>query len=190
MPARSASAIAAVVAALVLGGCAATPSSTVESPTVEADAGVEAQLAYLMTHFDERNTAEFGSLDGTDCVNFTSQGLRARGWKMTDDWWHLAVVGQHQYSKAWVSSTTFAAYLDDHPSLAEEATAADVAIGDLVQFDYDNSGNRDHTATVSCIDNGEIFVVQHSPDADFKPVQEVLDEHGGGGTAYIWKVLD
>lgn len=183
MRARAAGAIA--IALLALSGCAATPA---EEAT--ADSGVESQMAYLHKHFDDRNSAEFGSLDGTDCVNFTSQGLHARGWKMTDDWWHLAVVGQHQYSKAWVSSTTFAAYLDDHPSLAEEATAADVAIGDLVQFDYDSSGNRDHTATVSRVDNGEIFVVQHSPDADFKPVQEVLDEHGGGGTAYFWKILD
>ena len=176
---RGRAALAALTIVVAMNsGCAAEPAET----------GVDSQLEYLQSHFDERNTSGFGSLEGTDCVNFTSQGLLARGWEMTEEWWHLPVLGQHQYSKAWVSSTAFAAYLADHPELATESTAAEIEIGDLVQFDYDNSGNRDHTATVSRIDGGSIFVVQHSPDAEFKPVQEVIDEHGGDGTAYFWKL--
>ena len=166
----------------MLSGCSAAPAPT---------GSVDAQLDYLLAHWDERNTEQFGSFGGTDCVNFTSQGLLARGWTMDADWWHLPVLWSHQYSKGWVSSTAFRDYLAEHPERAVEATADEVVVGDIVQFDYDNSGNRDHTATVSRIDaDGTIRVVQHSDDADYRSVDDQLALHDeGDGRVYYWHVL-
>jgi len=168
---------------LLLGGCSAAPSPATEGP--------DAQLDYLLAHWDERNTEQFGSFGGTDCVNFTSQGLLARGWTMDEDWWHLDVLWTHQYAKAWVSSTAFRDYLAEHPERAVETTEAEVVVGDIVQFDYDNSGNRDHTATISRIDpDGSIMVVQHSDDADYRSVDDQLALHvEGDGRVYYWHVL-
>jgi len=179
---RARLALVAALAAVALAGCA--------SPTPVS--GVDAQLAYLGSHWDSRNVDGYGSLDGTDCVNFTSQGLIARGWKMNDDWWHVSAVGLHKYSSPWVSSTAFMNYLAEHPELATVVDAAGAELGDIVQFDYDNSGNRDHTATISRIDDdGTIFVIQHSDDAEFRSVDEQLETHDGGeGTAYYWHVVD
>ena len=57
------------------------PASSTPTP-------VEAQMSYLMAHYDDRNVGEFGQRGGADCVNFASQGLLARGWTMTAEWWH------------------------------------------------------------------------------------------------------
>jgi len=174
---------AAVAAAvLLLSGC---------TPSAPATTGPDAQLDYLLAHWDDRNEAGYGSFGGTDCVNFASQGLVARGWEMDEDWWHLEVLWSHQYSKAWVSSTAFRDYLAGHPELAVDASADEVVVGDIVQFDYDDSGNRDHTATVSRVDDdGTIHVVQHSDDADYRTVEEQLAAHDeGGGRVYYWHVV-
>jgi len=174
----------AVVAALVvasLAGCAAPQPAT----------GVDAQLAYLDAHWDDRNSEGFGSLDGTDCVNFTSQGLLARGWQMNDEWWHVSAVGLHKYSSPWISSTAFMNYLAERPELATAVDASEAELGDIVQFDYDNSGNRDHTATISRIDaDGTIRVIQHSDDAENRSVEEQLKTHNDGqGTVYYWHLV-
>jgi len=178
-------ALAAVFVAVSLAGCA-TDAATESAP------GVDAQLAYLQAHWDDRNVDGYGSLDGTDCVNFTSQGLIARGWQMNDEWWHVSAAGLHKYSSPWVSSTAFMNYLTERPELATAVDASDAQRGDIVQFDYDNSGNRDHTATISRIDpDGTILVIQHSDDAEFRSVNEQLETHDDGqGTAYYWHLAD
>jgi len=178
---RARLALVAALVAATLAGCAAEPTT-----------GVDAQLAYLGTHWDDRNASQYGSLEGTDCVNFTSQGLIARGWKMNDEWWHVTTVGLHKYSSPWISSTAFKNYLTEHPELATVVDASEADLGDIVQFDYDNSGNRDHTATISRIDDdGTIFVIQHSDDAEFRSVDEQLETHDDGeGTAYYWHLVD
>ena len=159
---------------------------------VPAGRGVDAQLDYLDDHWQHRNSSQFGSLEGTDCVNFTSQGLLARGWTMNPEWWQLSVFGWNRYAKPWISSTAFRDYLAAHAELGSEIDRSDVRLGDIVQFDWDNSGNRDHTATVSRIDtDGTIRVIQHSADRQFESVDDLLSDHADGdGTAYFWHPSD
>lgn len=156
-----------------------------------ADPKVTAQTAYVLAHWQNYNTAEYGRLPGTDCVNFTSQSLVARGWKMDAEWSFNARTSQ--YSSAWASSTAFAAYLAAHP---ERATALrddqreQVKVGDVVQFDWNSSGDRDHTGVVTRVDksNGEtkIYYASHTMDNDFKSVDESLAN--AGGTASYWSI--
>ena len=184
----------AVVGALVVTGGALwvtrSPGS-VGDPAASASP-VEAQLDYLTAHWSERNSSEFGSLGATDCVNFTSQGLLARGWEMDDEWWHFSILGWHRYGRPWTSSTAFRDYLAAHPELGDPIDAADAQVGDVVQFDWDSSGNRDHTATVSRIDeNGGIFVIQHSSDRQFEPVTQLVADHAdGAGDVFYWHPTD
>ena len=153
---------------------------------------VEAQLDYLTAHWEQRNAVEFGSLDGTDCVNFTSQGLLARGWTMNADWWQLSVFGWNRYARPWISSTAFRDYVAAHPDLGSTVDAEDAQLGDIVQFDWDNSGNRDHTATVSRIDaDGTVHVIQHSADRQYEAVDALIADHAeGDGAVYFWHPAD
>ena len=188
--------VAVVSFALVVGlsGCASVhepkPSASVSRST---DSALIAQLAYAKEHYKNANKAEFGDLGGTDCVNFTSQTLLARGWKMDSEWsFSLDSSGTH-YSRPWISSTGFRDYLASHPDKATALTweqREQVAVGDVVQFDWDASGDRDHTAVVSGIEtlNGKrvILLTSHSPAAFDWPIDEALAEHGKETKVYFW----
>jgi hypothetical protein len=154
---------------------------------------VDAQMNYVLTHWQNRNEAEYGSYGDNDCVNFTSQSLIARGWVQDSEWWHTASGGSHQYSSPWLSSTSMKKYFDARPNLATALTddqRDQVVIGDIVQFDWDNSGDRDHTGIVSRIE-GEgaervIYFAGHSLDSDYRSVDTAITTDHPGGTAYYW----
>jgi hypothetical protein len=61
-----------------------------------------------------------------------------------------------------------------------------------VQFDWDNSGDRDHTAIVSRIegtgDNIVISYAGHTDDTDYLSVDYAITEKHPGGTAYYWSI--
>ncbi|MET0725035.1 MAG: amidase domain-containing protein [Leifsonia sp.] len=151
------------------------------------DEHIVAQTAYVLSHWTDYNP-DFISLDGNDCVNFTSQGLLARGWTMDGEWWYNAGAT----SAPWVSSTAFSAYLSAHPERATYLgdNRVDVKVGDVVQFDWDRSGDLDHTTTVTRVDhtdNGvKVYVAGHTKDSDFWDVDEALAT--GGGTAVFWSI--
>ncbi|WBU38523.1 amidase domain-containing protein [Homoserinibacter sp. YIM 151385] len=161
-------------------------------------ADVAAQMAYLDEHWEEANVDEFGTLGGTDCVNFTSQTLLARGWGMDDDWGHSrSLVGAHAYTRAWISSTAFRDYLAARPERAtalDDTQRAELAVGDVAQFDWDASGDRDHTAVVTAViprDDGTVDVRLggHSPSYREMPVDRLLAEHEGAVVHY-WHLAD
>jgi hypothetical protein len=180
--------IAVVLCTLLLSGCStvhdAKPSGTVTRSTKPA---VVAQLDYAQTYYKNPNKETFGDLGGTDCVNFVSQTLLARGLELNSDWTY-----KNGYSRAWISSTGFRDYLHNHPELATAISWGQrdqVEVGDVVQFDWDNSGDRDHTAIVSGFnDDGEILLASHSPAAFDWPITEAIAEHGDPTHVYFWSI--
>jgi hypothetical protein len=161
------------------------------------DPAVAAQVAYARDHYKTPNKDEFGDLGGTDCVNFTSQTLLARGWKMTDGWAASKGDGGFEYTRAWISSTGFRDYLAGHPELATAVSWEHnnlVLPGDVVQFDWDGSGDRDHTAIVSGIEEDAttgkrtILVSSHSPGAFDWPITDVLAEQDSRTQVYFWRI--
>ena len=155
---------------------------------------VDAQMSYVLAHWQERNEAEYGSYGDNDCVNFTSQSLIARGWEQNAEWNHKAGSdGTHSYSSAWLSSTSMMKYFTARPELATALTddqRDQVVIGDIVQFDWDNSGDRDHTGIVSRIEgtgaDRVIYFAGHSLDSDYRSVDTAVTTDHPGGTAYYW----
>jgi Putative amidase domain len=194
-----AGAIALVVAATIftLTGCGSHRYVSSGVAQTAAPASVSAEMAYVDTWWKTRNSAGFGDLDGTDCVNFASQALLARGWAMNDEWGHSLVDGQNGYTKAWISSTAMMKYLGAHPELATVVTGDDLsalAIGDIVQFDWDNSGDRDHTAIVSRIDTAtdgtvSLFVASHSPTAHYLALDRIIATHPAEAKVYFWHLV-
>lgn len=144
-----------------------TPDPAIEA--AKAEAALEAsrlasQLDYLETYWSDYNSAQYGVIAGNDCVNFTSQSLIARGWQMDGEWSYSSTGG---YSTAWASSTAFNSYLAAHPERATPLTNAQrdqVKVGDVVQFDWDGSGDWDHTGVVTSVDGDTILYSSHTAD--------------------------
>ena len=71
-------------------------------------------------------------------------------------------------------------------------TLASPVTGDIVQFDWDNSGDRDHTGIVSKVEGSgdgiSISYASHTEDADYRTVDFAITERHPGGTAYYWSV--
>lgn len=150
------------------------------------DPRVTAQSDYVLRHWNNYNP-EYNAIYGNDCVNFTSQGLLARGWTM-DAEWNYNGAG----SSAWISSTAFRDYMANHPERGvalDDSQRSEVKVGDIAQFDWDNSGDRDHTATVTRVDKSEygvtIYVAGHSKDSDYWNVDEAI---AGGGSVHYWSL--
>lgn len=150
---------------------------------------VDAQLAYVAKHWSDRNVTEYGSLDDTDCVNFASQSLIARGWSQSDEWWHSTAGGVHSYSPAWISSGAMARWFSGHPELAralDDSQREQVALGDIVQFDWDSNGAVDHTGIVNRIDGSNIYYASHSNDRESQSVDVAIELDGRGGVISYW----
>ncbi|GAA1955402.1 amidase domain-containing protein [Agromyces allii] len=157
--------------------------------TFTSDPGIDAQLNYVLAHWNNYNTAQYPVLSGVDCANFASQSLAARGFAMDGGWYFDGATGA--MSPSWASSTalrdylltqtTRATYLDDSQRWA-------VKVGDIAQFDWDDSGDRDHTAVVTRVEHTDagtkIWVGGHTKDADYWDVDEALAS-GGGSVTYF-----
>ncbi|WP_159599127.1 amidase domain-containing protein [Agromyces humi] len=161
-------------------------------------APVQGQVDYLLSNWQSTQNSEFGYLADSDCVNFASQGLLARGWQMDDQWWYSKdEEGYIDHAKAWVSSTLFRDYLAAHPDRATQLTDAQrsqVKVGDIVQFDWDNSGDRDHTGTVTRVEQGKdggitIYFAGHTDPTDFRSVDESIGEMHPGASVYYWSIV-
>ena len=183
-----------LVLGITLSGC-----SHVRDPKVAGtiqrsnDTRVVAQIAYARAHYKNPNKAKFGDFGGTDCVNFTSQTLRARGWKMDSGWWFEAGSSGKRYSHSWISTIFMREYLLAHPERATLLTwqqRSKVQAGDIVEFDWDASGNPDHMAVISGIERIEghrtILLTSHSPAAFDWPIQDAIAEHGDQTRVNFW----
>ena len=160
---------------------------------------VAAQMEYVREHWDSTESDEFGYLPENDCVNFTRQSLLARGWVPDEDWWYDEEDGDpYASSDAWRSSTALMEYLEDHPELATPLTDDErdqVKVGDIVQFDWDDSGDRDHTGIVTAVIthlDGSIAIeyAGHTDATLDRSVDWAITTYHPGGVAYYWSIPD
>lgn len=167
-------------------------ASTAATNTQPSGGDVAAQLSYLDTYALSYNSAVWGDLNpyGGDCVNFTSQGLLARGWTMDGAWFSdgdpLAA------SAAWVNSPDLADYFD---ALGlPYATSADldrVRAGDVGVFTWDGDG-FDHVMTVSKVeytpDGPKISFVSHNDDGRERDLTETVTVQHPGADYRIYLI--
>ncbi len=154
--------------------------------------GTDRQLQYVLRYWKRYNPA-FAPLGSTDCVDFTSQSLLVRGWKQQGAWRHAADV--YRSGPAWISSTAFRDFMAAHPELGSPLTDAQrsrVRLGDVVQFDWDRSGDRDHTGVVTRItrSGGRIRIgfAGHTQDSDYRDVDAAITKDHPGGRAHYWRL--
>ena len=157
--------------------------------TYTSDPGIDAQVGYVLSYWSTYNSAVYPVISGYDCANFASQSLIARGWTM-DAGWYLD-LGTGAMSPSWSSSTALRDYLYSRPDRATELGDGQrdlVKVGDIAQFDWDSSGDRDHTAVVTRVERTaagtKVWVGGHTKDADFWDVDTALAT-GGGSVTYF-----
>ncbi|WP_395244648.1 amidase domain-containing protein [Agromyces sp. MMS24-K17] len=156
--------------------------------TYTSDPRIDAQVNYVLAYWQNYNSGQYLVISGNDCANFTSQSLLQRGWAMDGAWSYDFATGQA--SAAWTSSTAMRDWLLSRPDLAtplEDAQRDQVKVGDVAQFDWDNSGDRDHTTVVTRVEHTgsgtKVWVGGHTKDADFWDVDQALS--GGGSVHYF-----
>ena len=157
--------------------------------TYTSDPAIDAQVGYVLTHWSSYNSGEYTVLSGVDCANFASQSLIARGWAMDGAWYYDRATGA--MSPSWSSSTAMRDWLTSRPDLAtplDDSQRGLVKVGDIAQFDWDSSGDRDHTAIVTRVEHTDsgtrVWVGSHTKDVDYWNVDEAL-ANGGGSVTYF-----
>ncbi|MDJ0348841.1 amidase domain-containing protein [Cryobacterium sp. PH29-G1] len=172
------------------------PAEPTAEPEPALDDSVTVQMDYALAHWklENYNTAEWGVLGENDCVNFASQIMIARGWTMDDVWSSPKNGNAYDASAAWRSSTAFMNYLKStgKATALTDQQRDQVKVGDIVQFDWDNSGDRDHTGIVTKVervgDTISISFAGHTLDSDYRSVDTAITVDHPGGTAYYWSV--
>jgi hypothetical protein len=177
------------VAASLRAGATAVGTATLRFGAVD---GTDRQLQYLLRYWKDYNP-DYQPLGSTDCVDFTSQSLLERGWEQQGLWTHADSVAQS--GGAWISSTMFRDFMHAHPELGTALTddeRAEVKLGDVVQFDWDGTGDRDHTGVVTRIttEGGRtrIGFAGHTTDSDYRDVDDAITKDHPGGRAFYWSL--
>ena len=114
---------------------------------------------------------------GGDCTNFASQCLLAGGLMMNftpvTGWYYLSVNNR---SPSWTGVNELYNFLINNDGVgpkAEEIDLKDIENGDLIQFDFNDDGDFDHTPIV--VDKGlgtpdTVLVAAHSYAALDRPL--------------------
>ena len=125
------------------------------------------EYAFVAANWNSRAVNRFGYYPGRDCANWASQALLRRGFVQTAKW-HGRSSRLHGSSMAWISSTKLREYLQatGKVTVLTDAQRAQVQVGDLVQFDWWNTGMQEHTGIVSAIiasvDGPKIYYASHT----------------------------
>ena len=154
--------------------------------------GVQTCALPILTYWKDYNPA-YQRLGDTDCVDFTSQSLVERGWEQQGAWTHAEQVALS--GAAWISSTAFRDFMAAHPELGTPLSDDErdrVRLGDVVQFDWDGTGDRDHTGVVTRItrEDGRIRIgfAGHTKDSDYRDVDDAITVDHPGGAAFYWSL--
>jgi len=152
---------------------------------------VQAQYDFVSANWNSRNGGHYGYIPGRDCANWASQSLIARGHKPTPKW-SPRMSRTISFTKAWVSSTALHNFMLSRKRavLLTAAQADQVAIGDIVQFDWWNTGAQEHTGIVTHIENSssglKIYYASHTAHGMWWSVdRSITILHPGATVSYL-----
>jgi hypothetical protein len=154
----------------------------VEEPAEETDEYTngyqpEQAIAYAYQWWNKRNNDEYGYYSRAwggcyncwpDCTNFTSQVLKAGGlveWKSGPTQWFY---NDNKPSVSWGLANGQYRHLRQRAEPA--AVEYELKVGDIVHADLNGDGRINHAAVVSKVENGQVFVTQHTNDRKDHPL--------------------
>lgn len=113
------------------------------------ESAVDKQMAYALKHWEKYNSEQYGDFSPSDCMNFVSQTLAARGVAMDEEWHNNFGPGdspdnwQSWTTPAWISVSNFERYLETkQEALGVEkldlwaVDRSKLALGDIVVFEW------------------------------------------------------
>lgn len=162
----------------------------------EIQTGVDAQMNYAFTYWQDYNLDEWGVFSDNDCGNFVNQAMLARGWTQDDEWYSdYATTGDYSYS--WIRGNE----MDDYYASRSDTTLLtldqrdQVKVGDVAMFDWDPQDDNgvDHTMIVSKVTTEpdgtvSIKLVGHAVDAQYRDLDNAITVENPGGTAHFWSI--
>ena len=171
-------------------GMAVTVHAVTPTPTIPAglSPNVQKQYAFLAATWNSKSSPRFGYLSGTDCANWASQSLLQRGLVQSGKWRGRA-SRTIPATRAWISSTAMHDYLlaSKRAVLLTDDQRDQVAIGDIVQFDWWNKGVEEHTGVVTHIDHTasgiKIYYASHTAAGMWWSVDRSITTIYPGATA-------
>lgn len=152
---------------------------------------VQAQYDFVAANWNARSAKPFGYLPGRDCANWASQSLLKRGLVQTAKW-HGYRSRNHGATMNWISSTKLRAYLlaAGKATVIADSARSQVAIGDIVQFDWWNKGSQEHTGIVTHIEQTatgpKIYYASHTAHGMWWSVDRSIKlSHPGATVSYL-----
>ncbi|PTM57980.1 amidase domain-containing protein [Desmospora activa] len=145
---------------------------------------------YAYQWWNSRNNEQYGFYSRErdcvdcwyDCTNFTSQAMVAGGlvqWK-SDPWWYYSDT---KPSYAWGLANSQYKHLQQR---AEPANSlSELKVGDIVHADINGDGHINHSAIITKIELGQIYVTQHTTDRKDAPLSTWF---WNGYNVFGWKM--
>lgn len=100
-----------------------------------------------------------------DCTNFISQVMRTAGWRNDDGWYQSdGNWWYHNYYQTytWAGAENWSRFA---PKRTDPLTNVwHMLIIDVLQIDYADDGNMNHTMVLTAYSSGDLFLSWHSPD--------------------------
>lgn len=162
--------------------------------TFKSVSAVDRQLDYVFDNWNVSTDGRYFYVGINDCANFVSQSLEARGLTPNARWHSSATYAD--YTESWIRVGPLAKYLRAHGAKKiADSKRSDVAIGDVVVFDWNPSDRdgSDHTGIVSKIKETKsgkvkIYYAAHTKNVRYRSVDHalhVLDKEDDATAYYL-----
>lgn len=163
------------------GTPAATTRPAPSAPKTQTATGYDyrAMAAYAERYWSNYNPAyrKFNDAGG-DCTNFTSQALKAGGWKHapgdgTDyrTWWY----GSTTQSTSWVGADEWSWFTLSSKRATNLKNAYQLGVGDIMQMDFNRDGSKDHSMMATYrSSSGMPYLTYHSVNTYRKSLASII----------------
>jgi Putative amidase domain/IPT/TIG domain len=156
---------------------------------------VDRQMQYALQYWQNYNTATYGNLNpvGGDCANFVSQTLVARGLQMNSSWYN------HNAAASWSPAWGYVPAMDNYFAANAKTLGlteyplsdrANIKLGDIIIFDWNNNNSPDHVEVVTKIihDGSQIKIeaASHNDDFSFRDLDETITVTHPGAVGHFW----
>lgn len=165
------------------GGAASKATAT----AIPAGLNYQAMVSYAVAHWggagapynpSYRDFSANGG--GGDCTNFISQSLRNGGWLFktgfyqdNNNWWYGLVTQTY----TWAGAQNWSIFAPQRTTRL--ANVWDMRIADVLQYDSDHDGKKDHTMLVTKWTSSEIYMTFHTTNTLNKSLSSIIAAHAG-----------
>lgn len=148
---------------------------------------------YAYKWWNKRNNEQYGYYSRVsggcydcwyDCTNFVSQAIKEGGIKEKREnnlYWYYS---DEKPSYAWGVANSLYKHMKDR-KVQQVRDMFDLEVGDIVNVDFDQDGDIEHTAIITKVTPFEVYLTQHTADKKDAPLSAWFE---AGYDVYGWKM--